>query len=324
MLQAMPSAKGLFHRSIIMATLADTAITALEPTDGQVAAELLLRRLGLRASQADALAQLPAERIIAALTGGGGRAGGQAGAPTLEGDISLRFVPIKDGKTVAVHPFDPTASPLAADVPILCGSNETEGVPYANPDDAYWSSEPADDRALSTSVARTLRIDAADATRLVALYRKNRPMHSSGDLAAIIAGDNSPLRLSAYTIAERKATQGRAPVFIYYFKWQSPVRQGKLRSMHGMELPFVFDHVNDIAFMTGDGADRQTLADRMSRAWVAFARNGNPSHSGLPTWPAFSPATRATMVFDRECRVVNDPHSEERRAMAALRVKAQS
>jgi para-nitrobenzyl esterase len=324
MLQAMPSAKGLFHRSIIMATLADTAITALEPTDGQVAAELLLRRLGLRASQADALAQLPAERIIAALTGGGGRAGGQAGAPTLEGDISLRFVPIKDGKTVAVHPFDPIASPLATDVPILCGSNETEGVPYANPDDAYWTSEPADDRALSTSVARTLRIDAADATRLVAIYRKNRPMHSSGDLAAIIAGDNSPLRLSAYTIAERKATQGRAPVFIYYFKWQSPVRQGKLRSMHGMELPFVFDHVNDIAFMTGDGADRQTLADRMSRAWVAFARNGNPSHSGLPTWPAFSPATRATMVFDRECRVVNDPHSEERRAMAALRVKAQS
>ena len=133
MLQAMPAAKGLFHRSIIMATLADTAITALEPTDGQVAAELLLRRLGLRATQAEALAQLPAERIIAALTGGGGRAGGQAGAPTLDGDISLRFVPIKDGRTVVVHPFEPTASPLAADVPILCGSNETEGRPLRQP-----------------------------------------------------------------------------------------------------------------------------------------------------------------------------------------------
>jgi len=173
-------------------------------------------------------------------------------------------------------------------------------------------------------VARTLRIDAAEATRLVAVYRKNRPMHTPGDLAAVIAGDNSPLRLSSYTIAERKAAQGRAPVFMYYFKWKSPVRQGKLRSMHGMELPFVFDHVNDIAFMTGDGADRQTLADRMSRAWVAFARNGNPSHTGLPAWPAFTPAARATMVFDRECRLVNDPHGEERRAMAALRAKTPS
>ena len=51
------------------------------------------------------------------------------------------------------------------------------------------------------------------ATRLVANYRKNRPMHSSGDLAPIIAGDNSPLRLSSYTIAERGGVcEKRQPV----------------------------------------------------------------------------------------------------------------
>ena len=47
--------------------------------------------------------------------------------------------------------------------------------------------------------------------------------------------------------------------------------------MHGIELPFVFDHVDDMSFMIGAGADRQTLADQMSAAWVAFARTGNPS-----------------------------------------------
>jgi para-nitrobenzyl esterase len=150
-LTAMPSAKGLFHRAIIMATLADTAITVLEATDGQVAAELLLRRLGLRPAQADALAQLPAERIIAALTGPGGRAGGQAGAAPLEGDISLRFVPVKDGRTLVAHPFEPVASPLAADIPILCGSNETEGVPYANP---ATSTGPANLPTIARSSAR--------------------------------------------------------------------------------------------------------------------------------------------------------------------------
>lgn len=317
-LQGMPTAKGLFHRAIIMSTLADTAITALELPSAREAAELLLRRLGLRASQADALARLPAERILAALTGGSGRAGGQAGAPSPEGDISLRFVPVKDDRTLVLHPFEPVASPLTADVPMMCGSNETEGVPYANPDDAYWSTEPADDRMLGAHIAKTMRLEPAAAARLVALYRKNRPTATAGDLAAIMAADNSPLRLSSYTIAERKAAQGRAPVFMYYFKWRSPVRNGKLRSMHCMELPFVFDHVDDIAFMTGDGADRQPLADRISRAWVAFARGGNPSHDGLPPWPAFNASTRATMVFDRECSVVNDPYGEERRAMAAL------
>jgi para-nitrobenzyl esterase len=318
-LRGMPSAKGLFHKSIIMATLADTAVSALELPEAQQAAELLLRRLGVRADRGDALSQLPTEQILAALTGGSGRAGGQAGAPSPEGDISLRFVPVKDGRTLTVHPFQPIASPLAADVPILCGSNETEGVPYANPDDPYWTSEPADDVALAARLGTTLKLNPSEATTLVALYRTHRPSATPGDLAAVIAGDTSPLRLSSYTIAERQVALRRAPVFMYYFQWQSPLRGGRLRSMHGMELPFVFDHVDDARFMNGTGEDRAELATRMSRAWVAFARTGKPGHAGLPAWPAFTSAARATMVFDRETRLVNDPHGDERRALAALR-----
>ncbi len=318
-LRGMPGARGLFHKSIIMATLADTAVSALEVPAAQEATSILLRRLQLRASDVDALAALAPERILAALTGGSGRAGGQAGVPSPEGDISLRFVPVRDGRMLTVHPFEPSASPLAADVPILCGSNETEGVPYANPDDPYWTTEPSDDGALVRQLASTLKADPADVARLVAVYRKGRPSATPGDLAAIVAGDASPLRLSAHTIADRQTALGRAPVFMYYFQWRSPLRNGRVRSMHGMELPFVFDHVDDASFMNGTGQDRYALADRMSRAWAAFARSGNPSHPGLPTWPVFDANTRPTMVFDRECRVVNDPFGAERRALAALR-----
>jgi len=52
----------------------------------------------------------------------------------------------------------------------------------------------------------------------------------------------------------------------------------------------------------------------MSRAWAAFARTGNPSHSGIPKWPAYTLDQRATMVIDSTCQVVNDPMREERRA----------
>jgi para-nitrobenzyl esterase len=70
--------------------------------------------------------------------------------------------------------------------------------------------------------------------------------------------------------------------------------------------------------MTGTGQDRYALADKMSAAWAAFARSGNPNHKGLPNWPKFNPAQRATMIFDHECKVVNDPNGEERKALAAL------
>jgi para-nitrobenzyl esterase len=318
MLTAMPAAKGLFHRAIIMSTLADTAITGLEPERAVEAADLLLSRLGIRPADASRLQQLPAEQIIAALTGGG-VAGGQAGQAPPAADLSLRYVPVVDGRTLPRHPFAPDASDVSATVPIICGSNECEGIPYGNPSDAYWTSEPTDAASLREQVKRMLRVGDADADRLIALYRTNRPRDSFGDLAAIMAGDNSALRLSSYVIAERKFSQGEAPVFMYYFPWRSPVRNGKLRSMHCMEIPFFFDHVDDVQFMTGTGRERYALATKMAGAFAAFARSGNPSHGGLPNWPAFDPAKRSTMVFDAEPRTVNDPHGEERRAMQAIR-----
>ena len=79
-----------------------------------------------------------------------------------------------DGRTLTVHPFHPGASELSATVPIMCGSNETEGVPYQNPDDPFWKSEIADEGALRAQVTRSLRVDDAEADRLIGLYRKHR------------------------------------------------------------------------------------------------------------------------------------------------------
>lgn len=46
---------------------------------------------------------------------------------------------------------------------------------------------------------------------------------------------------------------------------------------------------------------------RTRDAWIAFARSGSPAHPGLPDWPAFDPARRATMLFNGECRIENEP-----------------
>jgi para-nitrobenzyl esterase len=306
-LRGMPSAQGLFHRSIIMATLADTAITALEEPEAVAAAELLLERLELAPGNLDALHTMPPEQIIAALEGPGP-------------NIGLRYTPAVDGTTLAVHPFAPP-SELAVNVPVLCGSNETESVPYGAPDDPFWGPEPGNDAELVTRMAGDLRIGEAEARDLVMLYRRNRPDTGAGDLMAIMNGDNSPLRLSAFTIAERMAERGAASAYHYYFDWASPVRGGKIRSMHGMELPFFFDHVDEIDYMTGTGAERYALASTMAASVTAFARTGVPNAAGLPAWPAFDITTRPTLVFGNNTRVVSDVWGEERRAMAAMRAR---
>ena len=100
------------------------------------------------------------------------------------------------------------------------------------------------------------------------------------------------------------------------------MRDGKLRAFHTIEIPFVFGNLDAGKPMTGTGEDRQALSDRMSNAWVAFARTGDPNHTGLPHWPAFSNQERATMIFNDECKVLNDPNGEERKMLRSLLANA--
>jgi para-nitrobenzyl esterase len=73
------------------------------------------------------------------------------------------------------------------------------------------------------------------------------------------------------------------------------------------------------ASMTGSGQDRYALAHKMSAAYAAFARTGNPNHPDLPRWPAFNATDRPTMILGNECKVVNDPDKETRLALKAVR-----
>jgi len=152
--------------------------------------------------------------------------------------------------------------------------------------------------------------------KLIAVYKKGRPGVSDIELSQIIASDG--FRAGVITETERKSEQ-KAPVYSYYFTWRSPVREGKLKAFHTLEIPFVLENVDNGKSMTGTGEDRYPLEEKMSGAWAAFARTGNPNHKGLPSWPPFHIKDRATMVFDNECKVVNDPHGEERVALNALR-----
>ena len=116
-------------------------------------------------------------------------------------------------------------------------------------------------------------------------------------------------------IAERRAALGKGPVYLYYFRWETPVDGGRLKSPHTMEIPFAFDNVKISSRLTGGGPEAMALADKISDAWIAFARTGDPNTKKLPHWPAFNATDRPTMVFNNVSKVVNDPIREQRLTM---------
>jgi para-nitrobenzyl esterase len=293
-LLAMPAAKGLFHR----ATCESGSLLKATPRDRATrGAEALLAKVGLKAGQLDELQKMPIEKLLAASQGVPG----------------LTLSPVVDGRSLPSDPFDPAAPAISSDVPMLIGSNQTEVTFFAG-----TPLDPMDDRTLHAQVKQVMRTDDATADQLIATYRRTQPGATNIDLYQIMASDNGQ-RMSAITQAERKSALGKAPAYMYYFKWRTPVHDGKLKAMHTLQIPFVFDHVDLNRTITGDGTDRQPLADRISRAWVAFARTGNPNHKGIPEWPAYDERRRATMILDQQCKVADDPDKEQLAALKAIR-----
>jgi para-nitrobenzyl esterase len=289
-LLAMPGAKGLLHRAIIQS---GSNLKGVSVSDATKSAEALLAKLNLKT--ADDLQKVPMAQLIQATSGTQG----------------LRLAPVL-GKNLPRDPFSPDASPLSADVPVLLGTVETEVTFFPN-----TQMDPIDDAALRARVKQAARTDDSQTAHLIDLYRKGRPGVSNIDLALILESDLR-FRPGVVTQAELKSAQ-KAPVYMYYFTWRSPVHDGKLKTFHTLEIPFVTGNVDNATSMTGTGQDRYALEDKMTAAWAAFARSGNPNHKGLPNWPKFNPAQRATMIFNNECKVVNDPNGAERKALAALR-----
>jgi para-nitrobenzyl esterase len=289
-LMAMPSAKGLFHRAIIQSGANLAGITR---ENANRTAQTLMSKLGIKT--AEDLQKVPMEQLVQATLSTQG----------------LALGPVVDGKTLPGGPFDPAAPEISAEIPVLIGSTEYEVTFFPN-----TKYDPLDDAALHTAVKQVTHAGDADVDRIISIYKKGRPGLANLDYSLILASDD--FRARVVTEAERKSAQ-KAPVYMYYFTWQSPVREGKLKSFHTLEIPFVLENVDEAKSMTGTDASRYALQDRMSAAWASFARTGNPNHKGLPSWVAFNTNTRATMVFDNTCRVVNDPHGEERVALASLR-----
>jgi para-nitrobenzyl esterase len=85
---------------------------------------------------------------------------------------------------------------------------------------------------------------------------------------------------------------------------------------HTAELAFCFDNTKRCEQGTGNTPEAQALAKKMATAWANFARTGNPSQPGL-TWTPADPDHGQTMVWDNECRMVDDPEGEVRKILPA-------
>jgi para-nitrobenzyl esterase len=286
LLMAMPAARGLFHKAIIQS---GPGLTAKPKAEADATARQLLAELGV--ATPEALAALPTETISTT-------------SVKLPGEVMRLYSPVLDGAVIPRHPFEPDASPLNADVPVLIGTNKDENT-------LFLFSHPRFGSFTEEDIAKQARGAVGErADRLVAALRGAYPDYSDTHIYAAV-GTVTGMWGNSVKLAERKAAQGAAPAFMYMLTWETPVAKGRLKSPHAVEIPLVFDNVEKARNFVGRGEAPEVLARQMSAAWLAFARTGDPG------WPAYDAKARATMIFDLESKVQSDPLPEVRKLLQA-------
>jgi para-nitrobenzyl esterase len=301
-LMAMPAAKGLFHKAIVQSgsqphvfKAADTERVAME----------FIKAMGLSGRDLSALKTAPIDQLMAAEA----TARAKIMRFPLAGQklwTTVGWAPSIDGRSIPRDPFD---GPPAVDASLLIGSTRHE----FNPAVFMPAQAEMTEADLGRNLARTYGDRAA---QIHGLFRARHPDEPPAALSAIIssAGFN---RANAVEQASLAASRG-GRAYLYLFDWRTPVLDNRPGAYHCSELPLVFHNAQRCATSTGGGARAEHMADLMADTWIAFARSGDPSHPGLPAWPAVTTRSAPTMILNDTSRLAVDEDAVELAAVAGV------
>jgi para-nitrobenzyl esterase len=308
-LMAMPAARGLFHKAIVQSGPCLRVSSTEEATD---VALRLLESLEIAPSEVRRLLDVPSERLADVA---------EALEPPLEafagftpgGDFTWRFafLPVLDGVTITAHPFEPIAHPLSRDVPLLIGINRREGVFDA-------SRTPSSLDGIVEHVMR-LGLPGPAARRLIDTYVRLRPAASTAQLYRDVLTDIQ-FRIPTVRQADLRSQASEVPVFVYEFEARGVAAPDL--GTHALEVPFVFDRLDDDVLDGVDPESAGALAHAMCSAWSSFARTGDPSTALLPSWPRYATSSRQVMVLGAPPTVLSDPAADHRHIFDSLRQQA--
>ncbi|MGA4540746.1 carboxylesterase/lipase family protein [Uniformispora flossi] len=279
-LLATPSAHGLFRAAISMS---GAVRVPQSREDGVAVAARFTERTGLPATAA-ALRDL-GDDDIQDLQDKVNAPGPEAVVP-----IDLVLAPFADGELVPEQVHDAFRDGSAATVPLMLGATRHEFHMIG----AYMAEAPIE---LAGAVLAKFGVAPEAIPTYLALHEGK----NAGELIGEAITD-SFFRGPATLVAEARAAHG-LPTWLYEFDWTSGSPEHGPAAFHCLDVPFAFDALHAERAVEATGPDApQALADAVHGSWVAFIGTLDPGAD----WPAYTPADRATRLWDTEPTVVPD------------------
>jgi para-nitrobenzyl esterase len=277
----MPAAKGLFHRVSAQSggnnTYRTTDVAASIKAQQTIAAHTL-KNLNLTGNDIDKLKTVPYFTLITAGVAALRSAAQEVGRPTLNWEV------IADDQYVMREFCD-----WAATIPLMAGAVFSEMQGTLTRGDGRkndWTAKEVDDQLTAAFGAKK--------SDVVSEFKAAFPRKKVQDALFFAAASRPGVK----NLLNRKLENTKAPVYNYVYAWEYPINGGTT-SFHCSELAFCFHalSVPQIKTATGGGPVALALQDKVSQAWINFAKTGNPSQPGLE-WKPYTKEDPQAMVFD--------------------------
>ncbi len=161
---ALPAAPGLFHKAIIQSGAHLYFEGAQQATERAAA---LMAALDIESVDIEGLQQSPMEDVLKAMS-----------------QVSERFWPVKDDRSLPLHPFGSTGTQFDYGIPILIGTNRDELALFSGRDTRYrvLTYEELVERVRPTLGVRVENI--------IAVYQRSRPEATTWDIYIAIEGES--------------------------------------------------------------------------------------------------------------------------------------
>lgn len=310
-LYAMPSAAPYFNKASIESG------PGVRMVDKEIAQEItlmLLKELNISVSNWKKVLDVPASELLAI----------QSKLPFVPPFVEKNknrgmmqrnaggFAPVVDGKALPHHPFDPTAPAISKNKPLLVGCNEDEYTFFA------WERKDTEFAKLDfESLHKKLEPQyGQDTSKIIETYQKARPQATAPDIFIAISSITM-MGLGSVIIAERKAAQNGAPVYLYNFGYKSeakiPGTEYAMGTPHAMDISFKFfnESAKKPSFFGGNRPERVTASHNFAELWTTFAKTGKPAAQNAPKWKAYDLKNRSTMRIDTQLEVINNRFGSE-------------
>jgi carboxylesterase type B len=305
-LLASPKTEGLIHKAIIQSG----PINMISIEDQLKLTKEVLKKLKIQEGDVNALASIPNEEITGSIMQKTLMQRGKS-----FGEMSLTKLPTTGAYGTEFLPDDILPAleiGKANNIDILIGSNRHDGraSSIGNPLPKLWSI-----KMMNEFVGGMIAPTKEGRKEIFEKYKSIMSKDSSYTINEQIQTD-ALYRMRAIKAASIHSRTSASKTYVYQFNWESPVVDGKLGAIHGLEISFAFNNLKLSSELIGNIDSAQPLATAMSDAWVTFARKGKPVSDLLPDWPEYDEETRKTMFFDTNCKIVSDPDSEMRKIWA--------